>query len=99
MFYDFGNPTKMKSEWCRKQMRLLSQLECAEDEPVRQHGLANVLQEMAKRDYSTAENATIKLMQHLLYLITAPNNYSENHWLGEIVNFRKTLLREKVTQI
>ena len=93
MLYCFDDTSNLKSEWCRKQARLLSQLECAEDEPVRQHGLANVLQEMAKRDYNTANSATINLMEHLLYLIPAPNNYSENHWLGEIENFRE-LLRE-----
>lgn len=48
---------------------------------------------MAKRNYDTAESATIKLMEHLLYLVTAPNNDAKNHWLGEMENFRK-LLRE-----
>lgn len=94
MFYDFGNPTKMKSEWCRKQMRLLSQLECEEDKAVRRYGLASVLQEMAKRDYAAANSTTINLMEHLLYVLTAPNNNAKNHWLWEIVNFRKTLLRD-----
>lgn len=94
MFYDFGNPTKMKSEWCRKQMRLLSQLECEEDKAVRRYGLASVLQEMAKRDYAAANSTTINLMEHLLYVLTAPNNNAKNHWLWEIVNFRKTLLKD-----
>ena len=85
-FDDWDDTENMKSAWCREQLRLLRQLE--ENEPL-QHRTVDMLQEMAKHDYDTAESATILLMEHLLYVIIAPNDYSRNHWLAEVNNFIK----------
>ena len=46
-------------------------------------------------NYATATSATINLMEHLLYVLIAPDIDAKNHWIGEIGNFLK-LFRDGV---
>ena len=95
-FYDdWDDIEKFESEWCRRQARLLNQNTREECYPIRRGKITEILQEMAKKDYATATSATINLMEHLLYILIAPNNDAKNHWIGEIGNFLK-LFRDGV---
>ena len=50
-------------------------------------GLIAMLNEMAVKDYKTASGAAIRIMSHLLYVHTSPNNTAVKHWLEEVDNF------------
>ena len=51
-------------------------------------GLIAMLNEMAVKDYKSAGSFAFRMMSHLLYVHTAPNNTAVNHWLDEIDSFR-----------
>lgn len=50
-------------------------------------GLIAMLNEMAVKDYKTASGAAFRIMSHLLYVHTSPNNPAVKHWLEEVDNF------------
>ena len=50
-------------------------------------GLIALLNEMAVKDYKTASGAAFRIMSHLLYIHTSPNNTAVKHWLEEVDNF------------
>ena len=50
-------------------------------------GLIALLNEMAVKDYKTASSAAFRIMSHLLYIHTSPNNNAVRHWLDEVDRF------------
>ncbi len=50
-------------------------------------GLIAFLNEMAVKDYKSASSLAFRMMSHLLYVHTSPDNPAVNHWLDEIDNF------------
>lgn len=96
---DWHGMDRLSEEWCRKQAESIArvihsyrkhEVLLREDffmEEFDGDGLIAFLNEMAVKDYKTASGAAFRIMSHLLYVHTSPNNTAVNHWLEEIDNF------------
>ena len=85
---------RLSEEWCRKQAESIARVihdyrncEVPLGEDFDGDGLIAFLNEMAVKDYKTASGAAFRIMSHLLYVHTSPNNTAVNHWLEEVDNF------------
>lgn len=79
---------RVSPEWCKMQAKAISNVI---DKDIDSVGLITLLNEMANRDYKTAERGASEAMEHLLYSCAFASSEAVNHWLSEVRNFIKLL--------